>query len=81
MRRAFSSIASGAAPPAVAISARLRGGARSRDAGETRERLWEWRWRMTRGVLEGSVSKRNFAYSSVIFDIIQGLCSKKIIQG
>lgn len=61
MRRAFSSIAGGAAPSAVAISVGLRGGARSRDAGETRERLWEWRWRMIRGVLESFVSKRNFA--------------------
>jgi hypothetical protein len=37
VRRAFSSIAGGAAPPAVAISVRLRGGARSRDAGERPE--------------------------------------------
>jgi hypothetical protein len=35
VRRAFSSIAGGGAPLAVAMSVRLRGGARSRDAGET----------------------------------------------
>jgi hypothetical protein len=37
VRRAFSSIAAGAAPPAVAISVGRRGGSRSRGAGETRE--------------------------------------------
>jgi hypothetical protein len=35
VRRAFSSIAGGGAPLAVAMPVRLRGGARSRDAGET----------------------------------------------
>lgn len=74
MRRAFSSIAGGTAPPSVAISVRLRGGARSRgDAGEIRAVVGV-EMENDNGVLwKVSFPSVILHTISVIFEIIQGL--------